>query len=454
VSRPGLRLTLSLLATVSALALAPSAVGSSYTIVPGGAPVTATTTAANENARLTFAGTSNQRVSLRMTGVTIGTSTCCSTKVSILKPDGTMLVGATNVGTSGGFIDARTLPVTGTYTILVDPQGTATGSMTLALHDVPPDATATATPGGPEFTLTTTVPGQNARATFAGAAGDRVSLEIGPACCSTKASVLRPNGTALIGVRTFGTAGGFIDTFTLPVTGTFTIVVDPQGAATGSVALTLYDVPGDATASIVAGGGPATVTTTVPGQNARVTFSGAADQRISLAVGPTCCSLRVSIVDPFGTTVVAPTSIAAAGGFIDTKTLAANGPHTIVVDPQGAPTGAVTLTLYDVPPDATAAITPDGAATTVTTTVPGQNARLTFAGTAGQQVTVRVTGSTYSCVRVTLLKPDNTSMTNVFSCGSSFNLSTQTLPTTGTYAVTVDPNSASIGSISVRVTSP
>jgi hypothetical protein len=37
---------------------------------------------------------------------------------------------------------------------------------------------------------------------------------------------------------------------------------------------------------------------------------------------------------------------------------------------------------------------------------------------------------------------------------SSFNLATQTLPTTGTYTIVVDPPGATTGSINVSVTNP
>ena len=77
-----------------------------------------------------------------------------------------------------------------------------------------------------------------------------------------------------------------------------------------------------------------------------------------------------------------------------------------------------------------------------------------MSGTSGQQATVRVTGSTFSCVTVTLLKPDGTSLTSTFTCGSNFNLATQTLAVTGTYTITVDPNSSSTGSLSLSVTNP
>ena len=57
-----------------------------------------------------------------MSGVTIGPSPCCSTYVWIYKPDGTALGSQTLVGTNGGFVDTRSLPATGLYRILVDPQ--------------------------------------------------------------------------------------------------------------------------------------------------------------------------------------------------------------------------------------------------------------------------------------------------------------------------------------------
>jgi len=45
----------------------------------------------------------------------------------------------------------------------------------------------------------------------------------------------------------------------------------------------------------------------------------------------------------------------------------------------------MTLTLYDVAADVTGSITPGGSAVTVTISVPGQNAGVTFSGTAGRR---------------------------------------------------------------------
>ncbi len=81
--------------------------------------------------------------------------------MSIKRPDGSTLVSSTVTGNA--FFDTQVLPVAGTYTILVDPWDTSTGSVTLTLYDVPADATSTATVGGSAVTMTTTVPGQNAQ---------------------------------------------------------------------------------------------------------------------------------------------------------------------------------------------------------------------------------------------------------------------------------------------------
>jgi len=75
---------------------------------------------------------------------------------------------------------------------------------------------------------------------------------------------------------------GYIDTIQLPATGTYTILVDPYGAATGSMTVTLNNVPADFAATTTPGAGPVTVNIGTPGQNGQVSFSGTAGQRISL----------------------------------------------------------------------------------------------------------------------------------------------------------------------------
>ena len=216
-------------------------------LLPGGAPVTLETTVPGQNGRVTFGGAAGQRVAVAVTDVSVGTSTCCSAKVSILKPDGTSLATAAYLGTKGAFVDTKTLPVGGTYTILLDPQLADTGAATLALYSVPPDVAGTLAVGGAPVSVTMATPGQNARFIFAGVAGQRVSMGLSQVtvgtstCCSMKLSVVKPDGTSLVYPTYVGTRAVTLG-LQLPVTGVYAFVLDPQGADTWSATVTL--VPG------------------------------------------------------------------------------------------------------------------------------------------------------------------------------------------------------------------
>ena len=346
-------LTLELAASVGSLTVTRTVAGGAAVVYPieaDGPPVTVSA-AAGQNVELTFAGPVGQRVSMSMTGVTIGTSSCCGSLVSITRPDGGYLAAPSFVGTKGGFVDTRTLPQAGTYTILVDPQGDAAGSITLALHDVPPDAGGSL-PFGVPTSVETTDPGQNARLAFAGLAGGRISLVVGDltigtsTCCSLKVSVLKPNGTYLVAPTYVGTKGGFLDTKTLTSSGTYTVLVDPQGSDTGGARLTLHDVPPDATGSL-----PLTVSLETPGQNARVTFAGAtAGQAVTLTLAnvtlgtSTCCGGQLTVYKPDGTRLSGPAFFGTNGKTVSLQ-LATTGTYAVQLDPQGAATGSLTASL-------------------------------------------------------------------------------------------------------------
>jgi hypothetical protein len=213
--------------------------------------------------------------------------------------------------------------------------------------------------------------------------------------------------------------------------------------------LTLYDVV-DVTGTIIIGGSPVTVNLTTPGQNARLTFSATAGQRVSFTqTAFSSCAHRLKILKPDGSTLID----VCAGSFVDVTVLPTTGTYTLVVDPGGTSTGSTTLTLYDVV-DATGSLSINGSAIAVTITTPGQRAFLTFDGTGNQQVTVRITGNTMGSTTIKLNKPDGTQLTSSTSGASNFNLTTQTLPSSGTYTIVVDPSSTNTGSANVSVTSP
>lgn len=426
---------------------------------------TVTVSTANKIALRLFDATQGQRVAVLGTNGVTGQIIGCDLMVSLLTPFATHAAPPACMEGSG-FIDATTLNTEGTHTILVDPGGAATGSVTLTLYNVPADYTATITPGGSSVTASMSTAGQNATLTFSGTANQRVSLvgtngmtgQIGLAC-DVNVSIVKPD-SSFLAYPTCMEGSGFIDVKTLPSTGTYKIFVNPTAAATGNLTLTLHDVPADTTGSITAGGSSVVTTVSTPGQNGTLTFSGTVGQRISLrgTNGMTgqiglACDVNVTVFKP-DATALAPATCMEGSGFLDAVALPATGTYTILVDPVAHAVGSLTLQLHDVPADTTGSVTVGGSAVAVPLGTPGQNGTLTFTGTATQQVTVRLTGNTYGQVTVKLLKPDGSQLLSSTSSASNFNLTTQTLPTSGTYTIVIDPVSANTGTINVSVTNP
>jgi len=198
-------------------------------------------------------------------------------------------------------------------------------------------------------------------------------------------------------------------------------------------------------------GTPTTATLTTVGQNARYTFSGTAGQWVSLGITTvTLTQSTVSILKPDGTTLSSVT-VGTTGGSLDPPILPTTGTYTVTVNPLYQYTGSLTLTLSS---EVTGTVTINAAATPLTIGRARQNARYNFAGTASQQVTVKITGNTLGNVTVYLYIPSNSYQTGASGAGASFNLPTVTLATTGTYTITMNPTTTATGSLNLQVTNP
>ena len=410
-----------------------------------GAAVTVTTTVPGQNSVVSFAGTTGQRLFFRFTNNTYG----CCLSVVVRKPDGTTVV-STSISTTGE-IDTTVLPADGTYTITFNPGGAIVGAATTQLYQVPADATANATINGPTVNVTTTVPGQGATVTFSGTAGHNATVAITAATFgSTTYTLKAPDGTTL-STQSTSSASATFSSIALPATGTYTLVINPGGPAIGSAVIQVFDVPPDATGTAVIGGSALSLTTTTPGQNLVVSFSGTTGQRVFFRFTNNTfgCCLSVVVRKPDGTTLVS-TSISTTGE-IDTTVLPADGTYTITFDPSGSAIGSVTTQLYQVPADATATATVDGAAVAVTTTVPGQNSVVSFAGTNGQRVFFRFTNNTYGCcLSVVVRKPDGTTLVST-SISTTGEIDTTVLPADGTYTITFNPGGAIVGAVTTQL---
>ncbi len=395
-------------------------------------------------ALIIFDGSANQRVSVRVDSATIA-----SHDLNVYAPDGTKIVIDPNDG--GTFVDTFILPFTGTYTILVRSACTGCGgAITLTLYNVV-DVTGDITVDGPPLTATTSTPGQNVFLKFNGTAGQGVGVAITSAISDRTVSILTPFGTVLASTGP-GTAN-FLDTVTLPISGTYALLADPRGADTGAITLTLRGQPADLTGAITPGGPPVTVVIDLPLKNARLAFSGTAGQRISIA--PSAITIpfsKLSITrNSDSSQVLAPTGVSNAGNsFIDPVTLPTAGAYTLLVDPVWTDTGSMTLTMYGVPADVTGTLKL-GTPKSVTLGTPGQNARFTFSGTAGRKVSLLATNPTFSGVVFSIVKPSGFDvLTGIFYPPDTFTRA-WTLTDSGTYTVVVDPYLNATGSATFTV---
>jgi hypothetical protein len=221
----------------------------------------------------------------------------------------------------------------------------------------------------------------------------------------------------------------------------------------------VIEVPPDDTVSATPDGEPATVETTVAGQNAGVTFEGRQGQRVSfllsgMTFGDTCCDALVGLRLPGGNQI-GDRFVGGPEAFVDVQRLPASGTYALVVDPAGTNTGKATVEVLHVPPDDVASASPNGDSVTVETTVPGQNAAVRFEAAEGQRVSFLLAGMTFgdSCcdALIRLLGPDGAVVPGFeqFVGGEEATLTSPRLPIAGQFMLAIDPAGTSTGRATV-----
>jgi hypothetical protein len=431
-------------------------------IANNGVTVPVKTGTPGQNAAFTFTGVVGKHIAVLLSAATY--KACF---VTLFRPDGSGAAGSTcGAIPQGAFIEPFTLDQAGTWKIVVDPQGSTTGKATLQRYTVV-DQTGTANLTGTAVNLNLSQPGQNARYSFSGTTGQRISVYLTAATFAARCFqpgqgysllLLRPDGTTAEGGPECSDSGSvptvFLDAHTLDATGTWTVVVDPAFAVTGTATLQIFNVV-DQTGTANLNGTPINVNLSTPGQNASFTFSGTAGQKVSEYLAsstfPAPCILTVLRPD---NSVFANTSCASPSAFLDATALDATGTWTVVIDPQGPSTGTAALQVSNVV-DQTGTITPGGATVAINLPTPGQNATFTFSGTSGDQRTIAITNSTFpgcSSIFVSLLRPNGTQLSIKGTCTTSLTLGPLTLDATGTWTISVNPPGAGTGTATMKLT--
>jgi hypothetical protein len=199
---------------------------------------------------------------------------------------------------------------------------------------------------------------------------------------------------------------------------------------------------------------PKAVATTYRQQQARLTFSATAGDQLGLEVkGVTMPSGSFNVLAPNGASLtggnvgIGPSSdftlrLAGPSG------LTLTGTYTVVITPGASVTGAAQFTLWKDVSDSLTLGTPYP----LVIQYRNQQARLTFSGTAGQNLGISVGGVTLpSGGSVTVMRPDGISVFSTSFGAAGFSTTIPTLISTGTYSVNVAPSGSGTGNATVSV---
>jgi len=327
---------------------------------------------------------------------------------------------------------------TGTITV-TSPAGSVTSkqSFTVGVPNTPTVTTFTPTIGTPGTAVT--VDGTNFQTT----GGNTLRFNLAPSRVgTTTASTIKTNvpvaaTSGHISVTTpFGTGTSTADFFAPPAPYTVRQVAFTGRTSTGQTS---------------------TMTIGTAGDIGLMVFDETSDHRVSLVASNVTIALcgSLSMLSPTGVTLVPNTDICnGSPSFLDSPTLTTSGTYTILASTTTAGgAGNVTVTLYDIPHDFTASITPGGPAVNVKTTIPGQNGVLTFSGTSGENVSLNLTNSTYpSCSpNVSIINPDGTMLFSNTCFGAGGFVPAQVLPSTGTYRILLTMTDPGTGSIAAHL---
>jgi hypothetical protein len=420
------------------LAQAPADATTTHPITPNGPAVVVTvpTAGANNEADLTFAALPGQIFSVATSS---GSFNACDVQVSIVDPDNATAVAPVCGGTFG-FLDATAVDDSGQYSIRLAPTPTATGSVTVNLYRLKDQAVSVTAGTGVHAALSTA--GQNLVGTYAGTAGQKISVTVtggNNATCSESVNVFAPDG-AMLANSTVCSGTGFIDAIPLPVTGSYRVVLDPQGPLTDTSAVVTLRRTAQDTSTVT----PAVV-------RANGTSSAAIAVTVRNTTGTPVSGDTVTLTGT-GSVTIAPTSgVTNAGGKV-TFSATDTGAETVTFTATDTTAGVVA----DHPVVSFAAAAPAaptlsaGVGSAVNISTPGQVFAATFTGSAGQLVSVDLPNPSFAgCYTELLAAPNGTTLNSVHRCGGDTFLPATHLPFTGTYTVelAVDGSGTGTGTV-------
>ena len=411
-----------------------------------GAPADAAIANPGEGARFTFAGIAGENLGLGISGVALVPASATATTVSVYRPDAA-LFASFGCGVDGTRCAAnlQNLPATGLYSIIVQPMNGATGTQRLWLSR---DMAGTLASGVPA-SVALSRPGQNARLSFTGTSGALTALQVRsvtttPPNQGLLVLVTQPDKSTL-GYTHLTGAGQTLVFPPLPVSGTYSVFIEPEEAAKGAATATM-EVLLDPGRPLVVDGPTQDASVAVAGGSVRFLFAGNAGQNLGLGIGNLALTPKadatVTVYKPDGTQLTAFACAASAGGCGgNLGNLPATGVYGIVVRPSLDATGGFGATLSS---DLNATLVVGAAPLPIGLDRPGRNARLAFAANAGQALRVNWSAVAIAgapgTARASVNAPDGSTVgIALLANATAGSYDIPALPVSGNYTLFVDP---------------
>lgn len=432
------------------------------TITPGAA-ATNFSLAAGQNARYTFtvANAAGQNI-----GAAINVTTLPAGQIQFrLRDASDTVVTEVTASIPGTSLNASNLTVGQTYTLEVDPSAAVATSGSILLSN---DFSGTLAIGGANTTFNASGrAGQNGRYNFSLTTPPDGNLGLGVSTVnnligsdSVTFSLIQPNASVinLGGLNAPGSDGASFDLSGLNQSGTYTVFVNPNALAAPSFDLTLSS---DETGSFSVGATGFTFNTTRPGRNARYTFAGTVNQRLTLRATTPSGSFQnsgvIRVLRANGTQVGSDYPLPINSDVIYyLPLLPATETYTVFVTPTGGRTGQTTIRLIEA---AAGSVTVDGSVVSFTPSPAGQYARYTVTPslTAGQALGIglKVTGASGGTTQINFLDPSgsplpggSTTITNTLNTVGELNMR---VGSSGSYLIDLLPSVAGTPTLALTV---
>ncbi|MFE4366755.1 IPT/TIG domain-containing protein [Streptomyces sp. NPDC056835] len=411
-------------------------------------PPTASIVTPGNRAQVLFDADQGDDITFGFTNSTFNSSTA----LELYDPEGEKVGGNGNYSGTAGEWEVENLPLAGQYSLILKPGSSNFGAATVTLSK---PVTGVVDLTGPTAQVPLTRAGQDGKLTFSALLGDSLSLGIDAAAMgkSLYARLYGPDGSQIVNRYVAANGAGAIDVDALSQSGTYTLRLDPDAAATGTVGVTGSHYADAGTLDPAA---PAVeLAVNRPGQDGRAQFAAVAGQRLSLGAAGTGFGsyVRTEIRRPDGSLLgyfLLPDNSSVDW---DSPVLPESGTYTIAILPNLAlATGRLTLTLSR--PVELAPLSTTGDPVTATIGRFGQNAESAFQAQAGAQLSLGITGNTFTeTAAVTVLAPSGEAVVDAdsVSAGKSETIVLPELPETGAYQVIIDPNKGADGTLALTL---